>query len=191
LHAQNLVTAAWISGRDEFVLPGGDGPGDLASATLLKFLDPLDTSVMWAETKGQPTTRGLLAFLQQVLERDFLDLKRSKRATTAVYLDSTTPGDNQSGAAVVDPTADTLTPEEEALRRERVRWILEQFEDDTDLYEVVRLQLEPTGYNAFSNQELAGLLNTTVPEIENRKRRVKLRLKRLAASGLARETEHV
>jgi hypothetical protein len=45
LHAQSLFTAAACLGRAEVVLPGGDSAADLASATLLKLLDPLDTSV--------------------------------------------------------------------------------------------------------------------------------------------------
>ena len=43
LHAQSLFTAAACLGRAQVVLPGGDSAADLASATLLKLLDPLDT----------------------------------------------------------------------------------------------------------------------------------------------------
>jgi hypothetical protein len=52
LHAQSLFTAAACLGRAQVVLPGGDSAADLASATLLKLLDPLDTSVTWSPTKG-------------------------------------------------------------------------------------------------------------------------------------------
>ena len=52
LHAQSLFTAAACLGRSQVVLPGGDSAADLASATLLKLLDPLDTSVTWSPTKG-------------------------------------------------------------------------------------------------------------------------------------------
>ena len=61
LHAQSLFTAAACLGRAQVVLPGGDSAADLASATLLKLLDPLDTSVTWSPTKGPPTTAGILA----------------------------------------------------------------------------------------------------------------------------------
>src|ERR1700723_3156142 len=58
LHAQSLFTAAACLGRAQVVLPGGDSAADLASATLLKLLDPLDTSVIWSPTKGPPLPLG-------------------------------------------------------------------------------------------------------------------------------------
>jgi hypothetical protein len=46
LHAQSLFTAAaCLRRRDEPVLPGGHSAADLVSATLLKLLDPFNTSV--------------------------------------------------------------------------------------------------------------------------------------------------
>ena len=48
LHAQSrFTTAAGVGRRDELVLPGGDSAADLVSATLLKLLDPFNTSVTW------------------------------------------------------------------------------------------------------------------------------------------------
>jgi hypothetical protein len=88
LHAQSLFTAESCLGRrDELVLPGGDSAADLVSATLLKLLDPFNTSVTWSSTKGPPTTAGVLAYLREVLKRDFRDLVRSKRSKTSVYPD--------------------------------------------------------------------------------------------------------
>jgi hypothetical protein len=54
LHAQSLFTAVACLVRAQVVLPGGDSAADLASARLLKLLDPLDTSVTWSPTKGPP-----------------------------------------------------------------------------------------------------------------------------------------
>jgi DNA-directed RNA polymerase specialized sigma24 family protein len=62
------------------------------------------------------------------------------------------------------------------LKKERVRLIIEEFADDAKAQQLVRLQLDPQGYNAFTNQELAELLETSVDDIENRKKRVKNRL---------------
>ena len=76
LHAQSLFTAAACLERAQVVLPGGDSAADLASATLLKLLDPLDTSVTWSPTKGPPATAGVLAYLGEILRRDFLDFVR-------------------------------------------------------------------------------------------------------------------
>jgi hypothetical protein len=67
-------------------------------------------------------------------------------------------------------------------------WLVEQFRDDPELLEILRLQLEPAGYNAFSSQELAKRLNTTVVEIENRRRRVIRRLWKLGDPRLIEET---
>jgi DNA-directed RNA polymerase specialized sigma24 family protein len=187
LHAQSLFTAAACLGRrDELVLPGGDSGADLASATLLKLLDPFNTSVTWSSTKGPPTTAGVLAYLREVLKRDFLDLVRSKRAKTSVYADDERTG----GQDLSESSLDKRTSSEH-LRRERLVWLVEQFKDHPELLEIVRLQMEPAGYNAFSSQELAERLNTTVVEVEHRRRRINFRLRKLADARLIGEAQHV
>jgi DNA-directed RNA polymerase specialized sigma24 family protein len=194
LHAQNLVAGAVCLGLDEIALPGGESAGDLASATLLKFLDPSETSVKWSEARGQPTTASLLAYLRKVLEHDFLDLKRKKSYQTTVYVDAVDHDDKQeegkAGITLDQLAAELETPEGKTLRLERVNWILKQFDAEPELKEIVELQLDPRGYNAFTNQELAELLSTTVPDIEARKKRIKSRLRKLAASR-SREAKHV
>jgi DNA-directed RNA polymerase specialized sigma24 family protein len=192
LHAQSLFTAAACLGRSQVVLPGGDSAADLASATLLKLLDPIDTSVTWSPAKGPPTTAGVLAYLREVPRRDFLDLVRSKRATTSVYPDDErADGQGRLGSTIDQGVASYGNPEDEHLQSERLAWLVEQFKDDPELVEILRLQLEPAGYNAFSSQELAKRLSTTVVEIENRRRRVRRRLRKLADARLIEEAEHV
>ena len=193
LHAQSLFTAAACLGRrDELVFPGGDSAADLASATLLKLLDPFDTSVTWSLTKGPPTTAGVLAYLREVLKRDFLDLIRSKRAKTSVYPDDErTGGEDLSNSALDQRTSSFGNPEDEHLRREHLIWLVEQFKDHPELLEILRLQMEPAGYNAFLNQELAERLNTTVVEVEHRRRRISFRLRKLADARLLGEAQHV
>jgi DNA-directed RNA polymerase specialized sigma24 family protein len=192
LHAQSLFTAAACLERAQAVLPGGDSAADLASATLLKLLDPLDTSVTWSPTKGPPTTAGVLAYLREVLRRDFLDLVRSKRATTSVYPDDErADGQDLSGSTIDQRVASYGNPEDEHLQSERLVWLVEQFRDDPELLEILRLQLEPAGYNALSSQELAKRLSTTVVEVENRRRRVIRRLRKLADARLIDEAQHV
>jgi hypothetical protein len=75
--------------------------------------------------------------------------------------------------------------------RERLVWLVEQFKDHPELLEIVRLQMEPDGYNAFSSQELAERLNATVVEVEHRRRRIKVRLRKVADARLIEEEEHV
>ena len=65
------------------------------------------------------------------------------------------------------------------LKQERRRRLIEEFSDDPQTQEILNLQLDPEGYNAFTNQELAQLLDTTVANIENRKKRLKTRLLRI------------
>jgi hypothetical protein len=65
------------------------------------------------------------------------------------------------------------------LKQERKKAIIEEFSDDPPAQEILKLQLDDDAYNAFTNQELAELLDTTVDDIENRKKRVKTRLLRI------------
>lgn len=194
LHVQNLSTGAVCLGFDEIALPGGESARDLASATLLKFLDPQDNTVRWSDTKAQPTTASLLAYLRKVLERDFLDLVKSKRYQTTVYVDliegEDWEEDVKQGLTLDELAVAFETPEGQTLRHERVEWILKQFDAEPELREIVKLQLDPEGYNAFTNQELAALLSTTVGDIEKRKKRIKRMLRKLAVS-LGLEAKHV
>lgn len=191
LHAQNLSTGALCLGLGEVALPGGESAGDLAMATLEKFLDPQDKSVRWSESKGPPTTASLLAYLRKVLERDFLDLVRSKRYTSVVYPETTGAVNDEGPGFTLDQLAGAFeTPEGEILKRERVKWVLQQFDSAPELREIVELQLDSHGYNAFTNKELATILDTSVLDIEKRKKRIKNKLRKLAVQyGL--EANHV
>jgi DNA-directed RNA polymerase specialized sigma24 family protein len=73
------------------------------------------------------------------------------------------------------------SPEHEVTRYEERAWLLQQFRGEPELEVILRLQLENNGYNAFSNRELAQMLAVPVAEVENRKRRLKTRLKGLAS----------
>jgi DNA-directed RNA polymerase specialized sigma24 family protein len=130
--------------------------------------------------------------LRAVLKRDFLDLVRSKRAKTSVYADDEgTSAEGLSESYLYQRTSSFGNPEDEQLRRERLRWLVEQLKDYPELLEIVRLQMEPDGYNAFSGQELAERLNTTLVEVEHRRRRVIRRLRKLADARLIGEAQHV
>jgi len=191
LYAQSLSAAVVCVGLRERVLKGGESAEDLAMATLLKFLDPSNRGVKWYEQKAAPTTTTLVAYLRKVLLRDFLDLKKSKFYSTTVYVDAY--ADDEDGAAfTLDKFATMLeTADGQLYRRQQLEWILKQFDSESELKNIVRLQIDDKGYNAFSNQELAQLLDATVADIENRKKRIKLRLRKLAGLSGAKEAEHV
>jgi DNA-directed RNA polymerase specialized sigma24 family protein len=191
LYAQNLNAGLVCAGATTRILPGGDGAHDLAMSVLLKFIDPQDNSVAWSEQKGEPTKEKVIAYLKKVLERDFLDLKKSKRYTTTVYVQSD-EADNEQDGLTLDQLAVTYdTPEAHALKQERITWLLKQFDAEPELKEIVKLLFHAAGYAAFTNQQLAQLLETSVKEIENRKKRIKLRLAKLAASCNMEEAKHV
>jgi len=65
------------------------------------------------------------------------------------------------------------------LKQERKKAIIEQFSEDPEAQEMLKLQLDDDGDKAFTNKELAELLDTTVADIENRKKRAKTRLLRI------------
>ena len=155
--------------------PGGEGPEDLAMNLLARFLDPADLGVGWKDGNSRPNTDRVCALLKKALERDFIDLKKSKRYKTTVYAgDPSSEGDKE---LTLEELAVYLeTPEGLLMKKDRVRVIVEEFSDDPAAMEIVRLQLDPAGYNAFTNQELAELLDTSVGDIENGKKRVKNRL---------------
>lgn len=193
LHARHLITAAKCLGVEELVLPGGDSPEDLASSTLLKLLDPGNSSVVWSESKGAPTTEGLVVFLRVVLERDFLDLVRSRRYRDTIYPDRNEPSTEPHKSEInwFENLATTSTnPEHDAVNHKATAWLLKQFREDPELEAILRLQLEMDGYNAFSNLELARMLEVPVAEIENRKRRLKSRLKNLASGREMKGAKH-
>lgn len=191
MHAQNLNAGLVCAGARERVLPGGESAEDLAMSVLLKFMNSEDTSVAWSDQKGEPTKDKVVAYLKKVLERDLFDLKKSKRYTTTAYVDSYEADDGEDALTLDQLAVTYYTPEAEALKQERITWLLKQFDTEPELKEIVKLLFDPAGYAAFTNQQLAQLLDTSVKEIENRKKRIKLRLTKLAASCNMEGAKHV
>jgi hypothetical protein len=56
---------------------------------------------------------------------------------------------------------------------------LSRLDDEPELRDLLAVQLDPDGYMARTNQEVAQLLETTVSDIENRKKRLNRRLLRI------------
>ena len=176
-HAQALFGAFRALGLEpvDVAYPGGDGPEDLAMGLLVQLLDPSDRRVKWRDEQVRPNTDRVYAFLKTALDRDFLDLKKSKRYKTTVYVNNESSEDG--GELTLEKLAGYLeSPQGQLLKQERIRLLVDTFDDDQKAKELVRLQLDPEGYNAFTNKELAELLETSIGDIENRKKRVKNRL---------------
>lgn len=191
-HAQVLFGAVRCLGvaHVDIAVAGGDGPEDLAMNLLMKFLNPQDRTVRWHEDRGHPTTDGLCSLLSAALDHDFMDLMKSKRYRTTVYLNR--DGGEDGPELTLEQLAVFLeTPDGSLLRKERKEAIIEEFSDDPPAQEILKLQLDDDGYNAFTNQELAVLLETSVDEIENRKKRVKTRLLRIERRQAGGAQTHV
>ena len=71
------------------------------------------------------------------------------------------------------------SPEVRAIRTEQREQLLSKFNNEPELKELLTVQLDPDGYQAYTNKELAVLFSTSVDEIENRKKRLMNRLLRL------------
>jgi DNA-directed RNA polymerase specialized sigma24 family protein len=175
-YAQGLLGAARLltDRRVDVALPGGDGPGDLAIALLVKFLDPADSTVAW-KSADKPTTKRVFALLKKALFNDLLDLKKSARYTTTVYAD-TVEADPEAPPSLDSYPAKAASQLDSAMQSELIEKILKDFSDDPKAAEMLRLQLDPDGYKAFTNVELSVLLDVSVDEIENRKKRARNRL---------------
>lgn len=87
---------------------------------------------------------------------------------------------NGEGQLTLDDFIAALeSPEAAIIREEQREQLLSQFDNEPELKELLTVQLDPEGYNAYTNKELAALLDTTVDEIENRKKRLMNRLLKL------------
>jgi hypothetical protein len=121
---------------------------------LLRFLDPQDQTVRWRKERGRPTTDSVYALLKKALDSDFLDLKKSKRYKTTVYLETEHGADGGRDLTLEQLAVYLETPEGALLKQERRRLLIEEFADDPEAQELVELQLDPEGYNG----RLAGSL---------------------------------
>jgi DNA-directed RNA polymerase specialized sigma24 family protein len=153
----------------------GDSPEDLAQETITRFLDPEDSTVKWPAKRGNPTKAALLGYLKETLTNDFVDRKRSKRYKRQVELPPVQT-DDENGMTLDDLAVYWETPEAIAIRNQCYEQLLAHLSDEPDLRDLLTIQLSPDGYQAYTNEERARLLNTTVGEIENRKKRLERRL---------------
>ena len=158
----------------------GASPEDLAVATLTRLLDPEDKTVGWKPAYGPMTRDSLLAYLKTVLLHDFIDMKRRGMYKVSAYMPVLSDAENERGEKTLDDFIAKLeSPEAMAIRREQREQLLSKFNNEPELKELLTVQLDPDGYQAYTNKELAVLFSTSVEEIENRKKRLMNRLLRL------------
>ena len=148
---------------------------------MTRFLDPDDKTVHWGQGRGTPTLPGLFTYLKRVIENDFLDMKRSKRYKTTVFA-SPVPRDanaDEAGLSLEDFCAHIESPEGRAIWESQRTRLLQSLQDEPDLEELLIVQLDPQGYQAFTNQDLSALLDIPISDVVNQKKRLSRRLMRI------------
>jgi DNA-directed RNA polymerase specialized sigma24 family protein len=159
----------------------GASPEDVAVATLARLLDPDDHKVEWNPAQGPMTRDALLAYLKTALFHDFIDMTRKRMYKASAYLPlvADNPGGGEDEMTLDDFIGKLESPETRAIRKEQQERLVARFDNEPELKELLTAQLDPDGYQAYTNKELAALLGTTVDEIENRKKRLLNRLLKL------------
>jgi hypothetical protein len=147
----------------------GMTPKDFVSNAVMRLVDPRDTTVDWSEKHGKPTTDSVSALLREVIRRDFIDAKKLPRYTTTRAID-----DEKAAEHVPLAAASPATIAIERVDRNRLRDELFAFIGDRDpeVLEYLRIQLPDEGVVGYPPRKAAQLLKTTIPDINNRKRRV-------------------
>jgi DNA-directed RNA polymerase specialized sigma24 family protein len=164
-------------GTDYALQGDGRGPEDLAMTVIERFLDPDDKTVQWSAARGEPTLPTVLAYLKRVLGNDFYDLKRQKRYKTTVIASAASTDKDGEPEIGLDAFCSRLeSPQGAAIRNSLRDQLLASVADDPDVQELLMVQLDPEGYQAFTNQDLAALFDVTISEIVNRKKRLSRRL---------------
>jgi DNA-directed RNA polymerase specialized sigma24 family protein len=188
LHAYTLY-GCFPSPHFSPVLRGcGDSPEDLAKEIITKLLDPDDRTVKWPAGRGKTTKAALLGYLKEALTHDFIDRKRLKRyTTTAEWPPAGT--DDPNGTSFDELAVYLTTPEAVAIRNECYDQLLSYLADEPDLRDLLTIQLTPEAYQAYTNQEVGKLLDITVDEVENRKKRLQRRLLKFQKQRARGQTE--
>lgn len=174
LHAHGLIGTSALAGYERVATSGecGETAEDLAGATFLAFINPENRSVKMKSDQNPRTVASVIAYLKKVQYHDFLDEK--KRAWRRVPGESLVPPAEGSDTEVAwedqVPIA-SASPEDSALLEVQRQKVLAHFEPFSDLYEIVELMFDPD-FHDYKNADLAILLNTTVSEIENRKKKI-------------------
>jgi len=173
LYAHHLVGVARIADFDRLVTAGecGETAEDLASETLLRFLDPGVKTVKWKATE-EVTVSGLIGFLKHVLRNDFLDMKKREKFRQQLEPSEEANDDVDDSPGMERFATSTEPADLVAIRHQQRSTVIKYFEQWPELLEILKVQIQPDGTPDFTNIELAHLLETSVSDIENRKKRI-------------------
>lgn len=176
LHAYRLMGV--VPGEDGGRVVEGTGvsPEDLATQTLLLFLDP--DKHLWKLSHGQPTTAAVVSLLRTVMRNDLLDLKASKAHTTTLAIDRITNEDGE--AMTLDDFASRLEgPDGAAMRAQDRQRLIACVKGDKELEDLLDVLLNPQDYGVDKNQEIATLFpGKKATDIVNLRRRLDTAVRR-------------
>ncbi len=166
--AINLFASTGLLGVDTLLKGTGKSPEDLAMDTLTMLLSG---ELNYHRSKGK-----LDAFLSRVMDRDFIDLLRSKAQATVLSSDPGIDGENRAGETTqsrIDKPSNELDPFNTAAAAEFIEQLSNLVRGDAQLEEFAYAVLE---LGATRPQDIAGLLKTDSTDVQNRKKRMRRRL---------------
>ena len=183
------------------MIPGfGDGPEDLVQDAISRLYDSDDTGVLW-KASTRPTTDGVVAYLRKVIWHDFLDMKKAPRTNVVVTADTweeeVEEDRGRSSSVLVLESEEPRADEgyELAIDRSKrdaaLEWLASRWPDAL-IESYIRVQLDVhDGFQECKNQEAAERLGTSVTAIQNMKKRLHLRLRKLATQVHLTDCQHL
>lgn len=159
--------AGWLT-RDQAFVFDAVSADDLVGETLLAFLSSPD-GLGWTAQRGNLET-----FLCSVLRNKFIDHLRRHRRNVG---------------PVEESDLFAVPPERQVEQQEAIDQVMVRIQGRTDLEETVVAICESRG-DARVNQELAEELGITVPEVVNRKKRIRRAFQTTSPLNQSQERSH-
>jgi DNA-directed RNA polymerase specialized sigma24 family protein len=153
----------------------GKSAGDFTNEAVIRLLDPTDSGVEWADSRGKPTTDSVFVFLAHVVKNDFIDAKKLPRhKRTEELVDegpapAATPVAKRPSHATATNTDAAAADHIDYLRKREE--LLAAAAEDADVLFYLRLQLGDEGYNGYPPRRVAELLDKSVAWVNNIKKR--------------------
>jgi hypothetical protein len=173
LHAYELMLFRVAGYLDRQIT--GKSACDFTHDAVLRLLNPTDSGVEWADSRGKPTTDAVFAFLAHVIKNDFIDAKKIPRhqRTEALADETVKPA---TASAAKRPTYAPATDADSA-GVDRVDYLRKRGEilaaaaHDTEVLAYLRLQLGDEGYSGYPPRRAAELMKQSPEWINNVKKR--------------------
>lgn len=177
-YAVGLFASVGLLGSESVMRGIGKSPSDLAADTIMKVLT--EEGVKYRSWRGP-----LVPFLKKVMLNDFRDQLRNsayKKTVAPKPATETNESDSLREAPLphskeVAPTGNPLSVAMEKEQKEQIRGLLG---NEDDLREVVDAVVE---LDCYKPSQIAEVLELSVEEVQNRKKRLRRRLASLFSEG--------